>query len=69
MSIRNYDRHNMESLRHDTVKPFDRLKMPPWFLYLFVFSLVASVATKYMNDKNLNFEALKRKNYLLAMKE
>ena len=36
MSIRNVDRHGLGNLQHDPVKPLDRLKIPPWLLYLII---------------------------------
>lgn len=39
MSIKNYDRHGIENLQHDHVKPLDRIKMPAWLFWgtLFLF--------------------------------
>ena len=37
MSIRNIDRHGLGNLVHDPVKPLDRLKIPPFLLYMLGF--------------------------------
>lgn len=37
MSIRNIDRHGIGNLVHDPVKPLDRLKIPPFLLYMLAF--------------------------------
>ena len=54
MSIRNYDRHGMANLMHDPVKPLDRAKIPPWLLYLIVFSLFGYFVVRVQNDKGLD---------------
>jgi hypothetical protein len=52
MSIRNVDRHGLDNLRHDPVKPFDRLKIPPFVIYLFVFGgMIYMMATYYDNQE------------------
>ena len=56
MSIRNYDRHGMENLAHDKVKPLDRLHIPPFILYAVVFSIFAYVTMRTNMDKGLNIE-------------
>lgn len=53
MSIRNVDRHGLENLKHDPVKPLDRLKIPPWAIYLFVFGSVLFLASKYFDNEEL----------------
>lgn len=67
--MRNYDRHGMTELAHEEVKPLDRLKLPPWVIYMMVFSLFATVAYTAINDQDLDIEKLTRKNMLLAMKK
>lgn len=37
MSIRNVDRHGLGNLKHDATKPLDRIKLPPWILYMIAF--------------------------------
>ena len=59
----------MENLQKEGVKPFDRLKMPPAVLYLFMFSLFAVFSFTYMTNEELDVEKLTRRNYLLAMKK
>ena len=54
MSIRNYDRHGMSNLMHEPVKPLDRFKIPPWLLYLLVFSIFAYFVVRVQNDKGLD---------------
>jgi hypothetical protein len=51
MSVRNYDRHGMENLKVEGVKPLDRLKIPPWVLYSFLFSLFAMISYKAHTDE------------------
>ena len=33
----NYDRHGMENLKHDAVKPLDRIKIPAYVIYMLIF--------------------------------
>jgi hypothetical protein len=56
MSVRNYDRHGMENLKQEAVKPMDRLKIPPAVLYMFLFSLFAMIAYKSHTDTELDTE-------------
>ena len=56
ISLSNYDRHGMVNLSHDPVKPLDRFKIPPWFLYFCVFTFIAFVTVKTSQDKGLNVE-------------
>lgn len=52
MSVRNYDRHGMENLKVEGVKPLDRLKIPPWVIYSFFFSIFAMLSFKaYTNEE------------------
>lgn len=69
MSVRNYDRHGMENLKQEAVKPMDRLKIPPAVLYMFLFSLFAMIAYKSHTDTELDTEQLSRRNMLLAIKK
>ena len=68
MSIRNYDRHGMENLKHEAIKPMDRLKIPPYVLYFVVFATFAMITYKANTDETLDTEHLSRKNMLLAIK-
>jgi len=58
----------MANLAHDPVKPLDRLKIPPWLLYMCVFSFFAFFVMKTQNEKGLNIEQLRRENMLKAMR-
>ena len=69
MSVRNYDRHGMDNLKHEPVKPLDRLKFPPFALYLFVFTIFALIAYRSHTDSSLDTEQLLRRNMLLAIKK
>ena len=69
MSVMNYDRHGMENLRHDPVKPFDRIKMPPAFLYLFFMFLFGMMYDQRRQSQELDITLITTKNMLLAMKE
>lgn len=64
----NYDRHGMENLAHDHVKPLDRIKLPPYVIYAFIFSLSAVVILKMAADDDDNIEAVSRKAILTAMR-
>ena len=55
MSIRNVDRHGLENLRLDPVKPLDRLKIPPWIIYMVVFGGTLYVAAKYFDNEELQY--------------
>lgn len=69
MSVRNYDRHGLENLKMEAVKPFDRLKIPPAILYILIFGFVAMIGvSKFTKDEN-DIDYLMRRNLLLAMKK
>ena len=69
MSIRNIDRHGLGNLQHDPVKPLDRVKVPPWLLYLMVLAAFGYVAMTMQESEETNLEELSKKNILLAMKK
>jgi hypothetical protein len=56
MSIRNVDRHGLESLKHGPVKPLDRLKIPPIIIYLWVFGGLLILITAYYDDAELHYD-------------
>jgi len=64
MSIRNVDRHGLEGLKHDPVKPLDRLKIPPWLLYFVIFGGILLFMFDAQNNKDINFKELQRRNIL-----
>ena len=51
MSIRNVDRHGIANLAHEPVKAFDRLKVPPIIVYLFIFCFVLYVIMKFEDNE------------------
>lgn len=53
MSIRNVDRHGIENLRHDAVKPLDRIKIPPWLIYMVVFGGILYLMARYFDNEEL----------------
>lgn len=69
MSIRNMDRHGLANLAHDAVKPLDRLKIPPYFLYGLAIFIFLSTMWHQMDNEEMQLEVLARKNLLLAMKK
>ena len=69
MSIRNVDRHGLGNLQHDPVKPLDRLKIPPFLLYLLVLGGILYVVTMMQDSEETGFQELSKKNLLLAMKK
>lgn len=69
MSVRNYDRHGMENLKVEGVKPLDRLKIPPWVIYSFFFSIFAMLSFKAYTNEEYDLQQLSRRNMLLAMKK
>jgi hypothetical protein len=69
MSIRNIDRHGIGNLRHDPVKPLDRLKIPPFLLYLLAMGGILYVVTMLQDTEEVGFQELSKKNLLLAMKK
>ena len=68
MSISNYDRHGLANLAHDPVKPLDRWKIPPYMVYMCIFSIFAFYVLRTSQDKGLNIETLRRENMLKAMR-
>jgi hypothetical protein len=66
MSIRNYDRHGLENLKHDHVKPLDRLKIPPFVIYIWFFGAIIYVFMKYFENEEFHFDKMQRKNLLLS---
>lgn len=69
MSIRNVDRHGLGNLQHDPVKPLDRLKIPPFLLYMLALAGILYVMAFLQDSEELEFHNLARKNILLAMKK
>jgi hypothetical protein len=55
MSIRNIDRHGIGNLRHDPVKPLDRLKIPPFLLYLLALGGILYVVTMLQDTEEVGF--------------
>jgi hypothetical protein len=55
MSLRNFDRHGLGNLQHDPVKPLDRLKIPPWLLYILFLGVFGYAATLMQSSEELNF--------------
>lgn len=53
MSIRNVDRHGLGNLRHEGTKPFDRLKVPPFVVYVLAIGLVIIVIAKIDDNTEL----------------
>jgi hypothetical protein len=68
MSIRNVDRHGLEYLKHDRVRPLDRLKIPPFLIYIIVFGGILYLMAAYYDNAELQFETLSKRNMLLAMR-
>lgn len=69
MSIRNVDRHGLGNLKHDPVKPLDRLKIPPFLLYMLVLGAFLYVMATMRDSEEMDFQNLAKKNLLLAMKK
>lgn len=69
MSVQNYDRHGIENLTHDPVKPLDRLKVPPFLIFVGFFLLIAYGGIIHLNNEDLQTDTLIRRNLLLAMKQ
>ncbi len=69
MSIRNEDRHGLKNLTHDPVKVLDRLHIPPYIIYGFLFILMGGIIVQQNNNEELDIEALQRRNLLLSMKK
>lgn len=69
MSVSNYDRHGVENLKHDHVKPLDRLKIPPWLLYGTVFFFIVWIGVYREMHEEMDLEKMQRRNMLLAMKQ
>ena len=69
MSIKNEDRHGMSSLKHERVKAFDKLHIPPGIAYMLVgFPIVMFFASKYINEEE-ELSDLRERNTLLAMRK
>jgi hypothetical protein len=69
MSIRNVDRHGLGNLKHDPVKPLDRLKIPPFLLYMLILGAFLYVIVTMRDSEEMEFQNLAKKNLLLAMKK
>ena len=69
MSVRNNDRHGLGELKHDGTKPIDRLKVPLWLIYVWVFSGFMLFAFRSYSKEEEDLEKLQRRNTLLAMKK
>lgn len=69
MSLMNYDRHGMENLKHDHVKPFDRIKIPPVIIYGILCCFVLILLAKMLEDQEQTSEKLTRRSLLLAMRK
>lgn len=69
MSIRNNDRHGLGDLKHEGTKITDRIKIPPWVIYILVFGIFIIISFKSYTAEELDLEKLQRRNVLLAMKK
>jgi hypothetical protein len=69
MSVANYDRHGIEKLQHEPVKPLDRLKIPPWLVFGTVFLFIVWIGFFNELEQELSVERMTRRNMLLAMKK
>lgn len=69
MSVMNYDRHGIEKLQHEPVKPFDRVKIPPWLIVGTLFMFFAWIGYFYEKEEEMNLERMTRRNMLLAMRK
>lgn len=69
MSIKNVDRHGLGNLKHDPVKPLDRVKLPPFILYIGALSCIIYFAMMARDKEELEFQELAKKNLLLAVKK
>lgn len=58
MSVQNYDRHGIENLQHDPVKPMDRLKIPPIFIYITILSGLAYIKFIQLTNEDMEIERL-----------
>lgn len=68
MSVKNFDRHGIENLQHDPVKPLDRIKTPAWMLWGTLFLIFAQIVLTNVQEEELDLEKMTRRNMLLAMK-
>ena len=55
MSIRNLDRHGLGNLRKDETKAFDRIKIPPFVIYIIVIGWGIYVIAKINDNEEMKF--------------
>jgi hypothetical protein len=53
MSVQNYDRHGIENLQHDPVKVFDRLKIPPFFIFVIALTSLAYLRVIQLQNEDM----------------
>jgi hypothetical protein len=53
MSIRNVDRHGIGNLKQDAAKPLDRIKIPPYIIYLLLFGGIIYLVGAYHENEEL----------------
>ena len=54
MSIRNIDRHGLGHLKKEAVKPLDRIKIPPFILYILGFGSLIYILMVVEDNKELS---------------
>jgi len=55
MSVRNVDRHGLGNLKKDETKAFDRIKVPPFLIYIIVLGWGLYVIAKMNNNEEMKF--------------
>jgi hypothetical protein len=54
MLYKQKDRHGIADLAHDHVKPFDRIKVPPFLVYGIIFLTISALYQMRFQNKELD---------------
>ena len=68
MTWMNVDRHGLENLKADPAKPLDRVKIPPFLIYVLALLTIAGMMKAVDDDETLHFQTAVRRNVLKAMR-
>jgi hypothetical protein len=63
------DRLGLDNLRHDPVKPLDRIKIPPFMIFGILFLTFSMILFVKLENEEMDLEQMQKRNVLLAAKK